>query len=207
MYCPKLPCAVYVMENDLVSVVMEEYKSIQTERIDAIKGQQTTFNFGTATIGVLTATSFTVWEKPLLPDLIFTAFQPLTSYLILAVWIGEVSRMMRAGYFISLIENKINSHLKVEDALSWENWLRKKRRHRKTNQMKLNYLAISALFLSLALVSIVIGNYKFFHKLSNSELWIINIVEGIIFLVAFIYIYLTGIKFEKLYFSQTAPNK
>jgi hypothetical protein len=186
------------MENDWLSVAIEEYKTLRTESIDAIKGQQTTFNIGTATIGVLTAAAFTVWDKPLLSDLIFMAFLPLTSYLILAVWIGEVSRMMRAGYFISLIENKINSHLKVEDALSWENWLRKKKRGGKTNQMKLNYLAIIALFLSLALVSIIIGNYRFFDKLSNTQLWIINIVEGIIFLVAFIYIYLTGKKYEKL---------
>jgi hypothetical protein len=94
------------MEDSRINVIMEEYRTLRTESLDSMKGQQATFNIGIATIGFLIGAAFNFWEKNLVSGLIFLAFIPLACYIVLFVWIGEVARMMRAGYFISLIEKK-----------------------------------------------------------------------------------------------------
>jgi hypothetical protein len=183
------------MENNWLDVSMEEYKTLREESLSSMKGQQTIFNIGTATMGVLVASAFNFWDKPLLSGLILMAFIPLTAYLILFIWIGEVARMMRAGYFISLIEKKINSHFKKEDVLSWENWLRKKNRKGGTNQLKLNYQVIIVSFLSLSLLTIIIGFSILRFQLSNLLIIAIIAIEGVLFFFTFLYLFKTGKSF------------
>lgn len=187
------------MENDWISIAMEEYKTLRTESLESMKGQQATLKVGTATVGVLAASAFSLWDKTLLPDFIFMVFLPVICYLILVIWIGEVQRMMRAGKFISTIEKKINDNfiLKDNNVLSWENWLRIESAKGNTNQMKLNYFAILALFLFVSLISIGIGDYRIFYKIPFWWLLIINVVEIVIFTITFFYLMRTGKKLEK----------
>jgi hypothetical protein len=178
---------------------IEEYKTLRTESLESMKGQQSTLRAGTATVGVVIATGFNLWDKPILPGLIFLLFIPFICYLALVIWIGEVARMMRAGYYLTKIEQKINSiYPEVENVLLWENWLRTKDAKSRTPQMKLNYLAIIALFFATALASIIIGNFKIWDPNLLCWLWSINIFELIVFLISLFYIYKTGKRFEKL---------
>lgn len=186
------------MQDKWLLPILEEYKTLRTESLDSIKGQQSTVRTGTATLGVLIAIGFNTWDNSLLSDLVFLTFIPFVSYLVLVIWIGEVARMMRVGYYISKIETKVNSITDEVDLLSWENWLRTKDAKGRTPQMKLNYLGIIALFFSTALASIIIGNFKIWDTLSCCWWWCINVGESIFFLVSLTYIYKTGKRFENL---------
>jgi hypothetical protein len=96
------------------------------------------------------------------------------------------------------LKKKVNSYLKNEAVLTWENWLRQKQHNGKKVQLKLNYLAIISLFFSVSLVAIIIGNYRFWYYLPSLYLWFINSIEIILFISAISYIYFTGKRFEKM---------
>lgn len=160
------------MKEDWFIPLLEEYKTLRTESLESMKGQQSTLRVGAATVGVVIAAGFNVWDKPLLPDLVFLLFTPFICYLSLVIWIGEVARMMRAGYYLSKIEQKVNSCFQNEEnIIFWENWLRAKDTKGKTPQMKLNYLAIIALFFSTAFASIIIGNNRIWKEMFSCLWW------------------------------------
>lgn len=184
------------MNNNILLPIFEEYKTLRTESIESIKGQQSTLRIGTATIAILVVSGFNLWDKPILPHIMFLLFIPFTSYLSLIIWIGEVARMMRVGFFLSKIEDKVNIYFKEENLISWENWLRTQDLKGKTNQMKLNYLAIVALFFATALASIFIGNFGIWHIWSLRVKILINVFESISFTIVLLIILKTGKRFK-----------
>lgn len=186
---------------DWLPVALEEYKTLRLESIEALKGQHSTLRVGTAAVGVVLASGFNLWDKTLLPDLIFLLFNPALCYIVLAVWIGEVARMMRAGSFLAGLEKKISAAFPDKpDVLSWENWLRSSSEENKTPQIKWNYLSIIALFFATALASIAIGNYRIWGKLSPTLIYILNGIELIFFLIALVSILRLGRKVQIIQF-------
>lgn len=184
-----------------IQTALEEYKSLRTESLESMKGQQTTLRFGTATIAILISAGFNIWEQnSILPEIIFWVFNPILCYLIHIIWIGEVARMMRAGLYISKIEKKINSFIdNSESPLGWENWLRTEdKKH--TPQLKWNYRAIIFLFLFIAMSSVIIGYYKHYSSFDFLKLnWPLYIFVAQIALgyIVTAYVYAQGKKFEK----------
>ncbi len=171
-----------------IEIAIEEYKTLRAESIEAIKTQQTTLKFGTAIAGAVILSGFNLWNKTLLPDLIFLIFIPILCYLVLVIWIGEVARMMRAGYYLTLVEKKIsNAYADIDNLLFYENWLRDKKNNSKTAQLKWNYIAVIALFSFTSISAIIVGNIRIFNKI---EVWYIGICDLIEMLI------LTGILFH-----------
>jgi hypothetical protein len=178
-----------------IEIVMEEYKTLRTESIESVKSQQTTLNIGTAIAGAVVIAGFNLWKETLIPDLIFLFFIPILCYLILAIWLGEVSRMVRAGKYIKKLENRISKeYSKIEPPLSFENWLRNKDKNDKSKQTKWNYISVISLFIFIAFSSILIGNYKIYPKIELLGLIIINLFESIGLATVIMFIYITSIK-------------
>jgi hypothetical protein len=174
---------------DWIQVALEEYRTLRVESIEALKGQHSTLRVGTATVGVVLASGFNLWDKTPVPDFLFLVFTPAICYLVLAIWIGEVSRMMRAGSFLADLETKISSAFPVNaNVLSWENWLRTTPDKGKTPQLKWNYLAIIALFFATAVASIAIGIFRLCGKIWLSWMLVVSCIEFIFFLSALIHI-------------------
>ena len=168
---------------DWIEVALEEYKTLRAESIEAIKTQQTTLKLGTAMAGAIVISGFNLWDKTLLPDLIFLVFIPILCYIILVIWIGEVSRMMRAGHYLTIVENKISKAYPNErKLLFYENWLRDKAFEFKTPQLKWNYIAVIALFSFISVSSIMVGNFKIYDKIGICLIIVFDLIE-ILFLI------------------------
>lgn len=176
---------------DWTEIVIEEYKSLRTECIESIKSQQTALNFGIIISGGLVIAGFNVWEKAILPDLIFLIFVPILCYLVLIIWIGEVKRMARAGIYIKKLEKKISKEYPQQKSpLNFENWVRGENKSRQSKQLKWNYIAVISLFLFISVSSILIGDYKIWDKIELKYLIGINILELAALATTSIYIYL-----------------
>jgi hypothetical protein len=147
--------------EDWITVALEEYKSLRTETLDAVKGQQTVQSSGIASLGVLIVAGFTFWDKYLLAGMIFLILIPTLCYLIINLWLTEVSRMTRAGYYLSHIEKKISSHFtESPKVLNWENWLRSTSPKKKKIPMVINYLSSIAFFFAVSAFAITIGEIR-----------------------------------------------
>jgi hypothetical protein len=157
------------MENAFVPVMLEEYKTLRDESLQAINNQLSVLKMGTGAIGLLLAAGFSLPENEgKLAALIFITFLPLVSYLSLIIWIGEFERMIRVSRFIASIEKKISDALGGENILSWESRLWIKNVNSKTPQMTVNYLSIIGLFYLISGISIYIGFDKI-PKLGRKE--------------------------------------
>jgi hypothetical protein len=186
-------------KKDWVDIALEEYKTLRTESLEALNGQQSTLKFGTTIAGAIVLSGFNLWDKTFLPDIIFLVFIPLICYIILVIWLGDVARMMRAGYFITLIENKISkAYPEVPDVLSFENWLRLKHSKSKTNQIPWKHIFVAVLFVMIAISSIVVGNLKIYDKICIKVLFIYDGAELFVFIIFMIYIIKTALEFKKI---------
>ena len=175
-------------------MMMEEYKALRTVVIESLKNQQSVLSLGITTISVIIGFGTNQWTQDLIPDVVFLVFTPLFSYLILLIWIAEVSRVMTAGNFIQEIESKINSAL-GKDALNWETTLRSK-----NGQTKINYYGVIILFLLVAVFSIGSGLLHY-NKISRTHLIPISVIviaEVIMFVTCLIYLIIKGRKLNKM---------
>lgn len=173
-----------------ITIAIEEYKTLRLESIEAIKTQQNTLKLGTAIASAVVISGFNLWDKTLLPDLIFLVFIPILCYIILVIWIGEVARMMRAGHYLTIVENKISiAFPDVANLLFYENWLRNKKFDNKTPQLKWNYIAVIALFTFISIASIIVGDFKIFDKICIYIFIVINVCEFFFLIGVLFHIY------------------
>jgi hypothetical protein len=173
-----------------LSVALEEYKSIRTESLDSMKVQNTILSYGATTIGIILTAGITIYDKDMLlaDEAIFLVFTPLIVVFIVMIWAGEVARMYRAGLFLTDKEQIISHYIdKVyflpdwnRPALVWENWLRTASNGKTPHQrLYIQHYSALGMFLFLALLSIVIGNYKLSGKGHSAVLFfVIDIVEA-----------------------------
>lgn len=183
-----------------LSVVIEEYKTLREESLASMQMQQSILRFGAATMGIVIAAGFNVWDEQPLSEIIFLFFVPLIVYLILIIWAGEVARMFRAGRFLTELERKINNEFSDKpDALTWENWLLKVQDDGKTPHQKLHphYVAIFLLFAFSAMASIIIGNFKIWKSIALSHIIALNFVEASFLILVSISVYKQGKQFKK----------
>jgi hypothetical protein len=154
---------------DRLEVVMHEYDAIRGEVETTLSSQVAILSFGAATIGLLVAAAAALWDdQPALTGLTLLLAVPLASFLTLAVYSGELVRLMRAGLFLNRLECTVNRTFAVpksgcddcaaEDPttpddsllLTWEQW--SNIRSGGADVDRLNRLAIYSVFLFLAAV-------------------------------------------------------
>jgi hypothetical protein len=141
---------------------MEEYRALREEVLRSMQTQQASLSFGAATIGILAAGGFNAWEHDVPAVLVFIVGIPTMSGLVALVWLGELTRMQRAGAMLVEIEAKVNAELQPAgkgDALCWETALRER-----GWKLTWNYQAIMASFAVIAVGSLVIGVAKGFES-------------------------------------------
>lgn len=108
-------------EDPSVSVMFRSYEYLRQEILNSIGWQNRVLTAAVPIISVILGLGLTVSERyDLLLIIIPLAVIGLTSF-----WLVEQTRMMRAGDFLQLVENEINS--KTGGAyLLRENWLRRR---------------------------------------------------------------------------------
>lgn len=141
-----------------LDTVMEEYRALREEVLRSMETQQASLSFGAVTIGILAAGGFNAWEHDVPTVLVFILGIPTMSGLVALIWLGELTRMQRAGAMLLEIELKVNSELESVgkgSALSWETALRER-----NWKLAWNYQAIIASFAVIAVGSLTVGVAK-----------------------------------------------
>ncbi|KST63265.1 hypothetical protein [Mastigocoleus testarum] len=187
--------------TEWIDVVLEEYRTLRAESLLAMQTQQSVLRFGLGSVGVVIGAGFTSWNQINLASIVFLVLLPLICYAVLIIWIGEVARMIRAGYFLLQLEEKINQKFLSQypnetKPLSWETYLRNSNGISGTPQLQWNYLIIIALFFLLAFISIVVGNINLWSSTYRDQLIWVNLFELFFFTLVFIYIFVTGKRFK-----------
>jgi hypothetical protein len=179
-------------------VALEEYKSLRAESLDSIRMQHLIVAIGGVAVGLLMVWGFLIWERLLVPDLVFLVFAPAICYTVLIVWMGEVARLMRVGFYLSEKEREISASFPEHpNALRWENWLRDESEGGRRHQVMLNYLAVVMLYASAAIVCLVVGNYRMIGLISTFWLAILDVFEILALSATLFYVYQLGQKFRK----------
>lgn len=145
-------------------LALEEYRALRAEIVATMQTQDGGLRLGVAAIGVVSAAGFNVWDDTAAAALIFLAVIPFVSAVVLTVWMGEVSRMMRAGSHIHRLERCIHEMTPglPDPIMTWETRLRDPLSNitRWERQYEWNYQAIVLLFWSIGIASIGVGTYR-----------------------------------------------
>lgn len=107
--------------SDELGIQLQLYKYLREEIINSINLQHRTFIGESFFISIVFSFSFMQMQTNFKP-LILSIAPVIVGFTCL--WLIEQSRMMRAGDYLCLLEDKINTFTK-EPCLTWENWLRR----------------------------------------------------------------------------------
>jgi hypothetical protein len=142
--------------------LLKQYELVRSEVITSLQIQQQILAFGIATIGLLAGAAF-VGRSAQFKSELLVVFLPLVAYLALTIWFSEVLRMLRAGAFLMTVEKKLDEH--HDGSLVWESRVASgrltytfwRRSATPVDPDQLRLLAVTLLFLTLAVASIMIG--------------------------------------------------
>lgn len=147
-----------------LELALAEYNALREEILTTMQTQQGTLRFGTATLSILVIGALNVWDEELVASLAFLFAIPFLVNLVITIWMGEVTRMMRAGDHLAEVEARFQAVYPdmPSPIMRWEGGLRDPRspttRHKRHYEW--NYLAIILIFWTMALASMAIGVYR-----------------------------------------------
>ena len=172
--------------NERILAMLEEYKSLRSESIEAMRSRNSILSLGSAAIGVmfLAGANIIGVNNPSLMQVsisffIFIAAIPALSILLFFVWLGEAHRMSRVGVYLSELEKRISDEIKQDGeantlpALHWEGWLRESRKRR---QLVYPYFAVVAIFFGAAIFSLLVA-FLFQARMAALPGWLIVLLS------------------------------
>lgn len=173
-----------------VDLAVTEYQALRDEILTTMETQQGTLRFGTAALSILAVGTFNVWEDKLVTALAFLFAVPFVSKLVLTIWMGEVTRMMRAGYHLSRLEVRFQELYPdmPKPVMRWETGLRDPSSEitRWKRHYEWNYLAIVLMFWLIAVASMALGVYQGISgglQVADGWVWALG---GAVFLSSFV---------------------
>ena len=112
--------------NDKLEILMKQYEMLENyANSTVLNNRNNILSFGLASLSAILTGNIillTATGKEALSGIIFILLLPTLSITILFLLLGEVQRMVRAGFFLMELEKKINAELK-EDVLHWEQYI------------------------------------------------------------------------------------
>jgi hypothetical protein len=162
--------------NRDLDLVMHEYDAIRQEVVTTLTNQVSTLSFGAATVGLLVAAGAALWDDAeLLSGLLLLFVVPSVCFLTLAIYSGELVRLMRAGLFLNTLENCVNraqgrdqeaERPDPEAVLIWEQW--RSIRSKLGDVDALNRTAIVCVFILLAIGFMLMGWWRL-HTMGQAD--------------------------------------
>ncbi len=181
-----------------VEVSLEEYKTLREEVLASMSHQHSIITYGTAAVGIVLTGGLNLWKDALLLGVILLGIIPIISYLVLVVWMGEVIRMNRAGFFLTGLENRINEAFPdCPNVLTWENTVRTRKKENRLSQVFWNYISIIGLFILLALASIILGDCRVSKEVTLFSFIFLNVIELFVLLSVITFLFVQGRKIAK----------
>ena len=147
-----------------LELALAEYQALREEILTTMETQQGTLRFGTATLSILVVGALNVWDDKLVTALAFLFVIPFLANLVITIWMGEVTRMMRAGDHLAEVETRFQAVYPEMPypVMGWERGLRDPRspttRHKRHYEW--NYLAIILMYWTMAVASLAVGVYR-----------------------------------------------
>ena len=106
-----------------MDLVLEEYRTLREESLQAMRQQQLILQLGLAALGVLVSVGIRSSTDTTVAALLLMGLIPLLSVLIVLIWAGELERMVRAGTHLRRIERRMNHAYEGCWPLQWESLL------------------------------------------------------------------------------------
>jgi hypothetical protein len=106
-------------------LLLEEYKTLREESLQALRQQQQTLQVGFAAMGVVAGLGIKLESDQTLSAIVLMAFVPLLAAFIVVMWLGELQQMSRAGAQVSRIEQRWRDEY-GEWTATWETLLASK---------------------------------------------------------------------------------
>jgi hypothetical protein len=144
-------------------LALQEYNALREEILTTMGTQDGTLRFAAAAVGIVLTGGFNIWTDTLPAALVFLVVVPYLCTMGLIVWLGEVTRMMRAGKHLERLEERFQEIAHPpKPVMRWERNLRNPfaKGTRWDRHYEWNYLAIILMFWSLGIASIVAGAYR-----------------------------------------------
>lgn len=140
--------------------LLKEYETLRAEVTTCMQTQASILAFGAAAIGFVFAAASQA-DGPETRGVLFLLLAPFLCYLILAIWLAELLRMLRAGAFLMHVEKRLDEEFEI-GALTWESLMYYGRkvgglRFIVADPDRVRALAITLLFLAIAGTSIALG--------------------------------------------------
>lgn len=161
------------MNGAELEILLGYYKQIRIETDTAQKNQQTILNWTSIAVGVLLIFSLSLYkENALLAFLFFQIVWPSASFMFLHLWLFEVSKMIRAGRYLFLIEEQLNGFFERGKFPGFEHWLRIPDKEG-DKHIKFGYLAGVAIYSGIILFAALIAIIIFWnsHIISEGYEW------------------------------------
>ena len=112
-------------EKEWLSTTLEEYRAVRAEILAAFKLQQQVIAFGVTVLAAATALGLNFLQKDPTVTVGLGLIAPLIALVVILVWVGELERMVRAGAWVSMIEQRLwNLFGELPPPLGWETALR-----------------------------------------------------------------------------------
>ncbi len=105
-----------------VTILIEEYKTLREECLQALRQQTQILQVGFAAIGVVVGIGIKLEDEHTLSACVLVGFVPLLAMFVVFMWCGELHRMAQAGAQISRIEHRWQDEYR-EWVATWESLL------------------------------------------------------------------------------------
>jgi hypothetical protein len=107
--------------DDWVAAILEEYKSLRTESLQAIEQMQRTLQIGLVAIGVITGIGVDNADASAAVQVGIAASTPALAATVLVLWLDQLRRSVYAGAHCARIEDRLAEHFRPkEPPLTWE---------------------------------------------------------------------------------------
>jgi hypothetical protein len=158
-----------------------EYEKLREEIQESIRNQVRVLGYGGTALSILLGVGL------LEESIVFLVVLPVLAFFFFVLWNVEQTRMMRAGDYLSFVEDEVNQSLaNGEPAMLWEGWLRWRADHDGRDIYDFHYYAqmlVLGLFLLVILSGIGVVQYlqaPAFVRLGIAALYIGFLAVGLV---------------------------
>lgn len=166
---------------------MEEYRALRAEILASVTGQQSILTFGTVAVSILASATFSQARDADQARSFHVALLlfglPTLCFAVVAMWMNEVSRMLRAGWHLHNLEPSINAALGAT-VLTWES--KKAHAADQPDIEKNHFRLVSIVFGTLTLTFMGLGLYKLWRFESSVALRVLFTVVCTLMSVLFV---------------------
>jgi hypothetical protein len=149
-----------------VSLMLEEYKSLQAQMAAALQAQRSSLFSGASLAAVLLG-GLNVWDKPFVAWVVFVALVPLLGAFVLMAWIDEALRALGAARYLAYVEARLNQLVAAPDAFTWERQLHI--RPSWFSWITYDRLAVVLAITTIVFASILLSDYRGTHLTDDEQ--------------------------------------